>query len=594
MRMLTSPIMGLNEDVPKLAPSRAFLTRRRLIFALVVGLAASGLTVELVRILAPRGLGLLELFLIAIFLFQVPAVVIPFCNALLGFIFRLGFSDPIARAFLGTVQARDTDAIFTRTAVTMFLRNEDSVRAFALLRFIKKNLDAMGHGDQFDYFILSDSSHSDVIAAEAQALKEWQSEIANKGRLFYRNRTANIGFKGGNLRDFCEVWGNDYDFAVLLDADSLMTGDSIIRFIRIMQANPKLGILQTLIVNLPSDSVFARVFEFGHRHAMRCGIVGAGWWQGDRCQFWGHNALIRLKPFLEFGQLPILTGGPPLGGHIICHDQIEAALIQRGGYDVVTYPEESGSYEGSPPTLLDFIQRNHRWCQGNLQNLRLLGTPRFSAMSRFHLVHVAHRFLAWAAVIIFAALLALEVGTWPANVLIPRTDIIWLYAIWLGLYFMPKLLGLAEALLCSRERYGGIIKLLVGAMTELVFTFLLAPVVMFAATQFMAALFYGRTITWNGQRRDGYRLSLRDTARFLWPATVFGAAMIMFLLIMAPDAILWFFPLLVGLILAGPFAIVTSLPKLGTWAARSKLCGCPEEIEPRAASEITAMAESRR
>ena len=164
----------------------------------------------------------------------------------------------------------------------------------------------------------------------------------------------------GTCAIFARSRGGRYEFMVLLDADSLMTGETILRLVRTMHTNPRIGVLQTIMVGVLMPSFFAQVFEFGHRLGMLCSAVGAVWWQGDRCQFWGHNAIIRLAPFIEFCFLQPLPGRGPFSGHIICHDQIEASLMQRAGYEIRVLPEESGSYEGMPPTLIEFMDRHYR------------------------------------------------------------------------------------------------------------------------------------------------------------------------------------------------------------------------------------------
>ena len=183
----------------------------------------------------------------------------------------------------------------------------------------------------------------------------------------YRAAHVNTGFKAGNIWDFCERWGDQHEFAVTLDADSFMTAAAIMRMVRIMQADPKLGILQGLVVGMPSTSAFARIFQFGMRLGMRSYTIGSAWWQGDCGPYWGHNAVIRIAPFIAHCRIPELPEGGVLGGHVLSHDQIEAVLMRRAGYDVRVLPEEDLGWEENPPTLIEFIRRDLRWCQGNMQ-----------------------------------------------------------------------------------------------------------------------------------------------------------------------------------------------------------------------------------
>jgi membrane glycosyltransferase len=233
---------------------------------------------------------------------------------------------------------RESSAFPERIAIVMTICNEAADGVFARLDAIKTSLDKTPCEAQFDYFVLSDSSIPRIIDAEMAACLAFRAKHGERSRLIYRRRDFNEGFKAGNVRDFCEKWGSDYDFMVLLDADSLMTGETILRLVRTMHANPRLGVLQTIMAGVLMPSFFAQVFEFGHRLGMVCTAVGAVWWQGERCQFWGHNAIIRMAPFIEFCRLQSIPGTGPFSGHVICHDQIEASLMQRAGYEVRVLP----------------------------------------------------------------------------------------------------------------------------------------------------------------------------------------------------------------------------------------------------------------
>ena len=215
----------------------------------------------------------------------------------------------------------------------------------------------------------------------------------------------NSGFKAGNVRDFCERWGSRHEFAVTLDADSFMPADAIIRLVRIMQVDPRLGILQGLIVGLPSTSLFARIFQFGMRLGMRSYTIGSAWWQGDCGPYWGHNAILRLKPFIEHCQLPVLTGDGEAERHILSHDQIEAALMRAAGYHVRVLPREDLGWEDNPPTVLEFMRRDLRWCQGNMQYWRFLMLPNLTSVSRYQLVLAILMFIgspAWVGLLVLA------------------------------------------------------------------------------------------------------------------------------------------------------------------------------------------------
>jgi membrane glycosyltransferase len=446
------------------------------------------------------------------------------------------------------------------------------------------SLNSTGYSDFFDLHLLSDSSEAEIISEEETRLKAWQTRSPKKP-LFYRRRGFNTDYKPGNLREFCDRAGHEYEFIVLLDADSLMSGREIVRHVRTMTANPRLGILQSVIVGILPPSFFARVYEFGHRHGLHCSIVGAVWWQGDRCQFWGHNATIRLAPFIKYCRLPEFLGKGAFAGHIICHDQIEASLIHSAGYDVRVLPVETGSYEETPPTFLDFAKRNHRWCQGNFKNLRVLAMRGLPAIDRFQLAIVAQRFLAWPATICFVTLAVAPTILWPSDMPFAKQSAGILYFVWMLLFFAPKLLGILDAILREGQKYGGAARLVLGALTELVFTSLLTPVSMFEATRFMMYLATGRRLDWDVQRRSSHRITMRSALRVLWLPTAYGMLLSALLAIENAAALFWFLPFLLGLVFCIPFVALTSAPALNAWALRKRLCAVPEELSP--STEIT-------
>jgi membrane glycosyltransferase len=558
---------------------QTIISGRRCIFFLLVIAAIGLMTTEFIGVFSGIAFSFLYAALLATFAVNVAWTAFAFCNALIGFVVlcrsnnRVAVSSPLQRPGGGV-------PLTARTAVVMTICNDKPAEVFARLRSIQKSLDQTSSADTFDYFVLSDSSLPDVIEDEHRAFEAWQAGLPDAARVTYRRRPVNEGFKPGNLRDFCARWGQNYTFMLLLDADSLMTGETVVRLVRMMQNRPELGILQSVIVGVLNPSFFARVFEFGHRHALRCSIVGSEWWQADRCQFWGHNAVIRLAPFSQYCEMPYLPGKGPFSGHIICHDQIEASFMHRAGYEVRVLPQECGSYEGIPPTVLEFMKRNHRWCQGNLKNLKVAGAPGLAGMDRFHLCVVAQRFIAWPALVVFVLLAAIETRLWPADAAFPAAAAVGLYILWLAMFFAPKLLGIVNAILDPASRYGSGPRLILCGFVEFVFTVLLTPATMVGATNFMISSLFDRRLVWGAQRRQGYSLSWRDAWASLWLETLIGLALFAFLAATNMSAVVWFAPFWLGLVVAVPFAVVTSLPEAERWAIRWQVCSFPEEIDP--------------
>ena len=563
---------------PTGAQSAITVMWRRRLFAFVCFATLVLMIDRLAQILAPAGFGLIEILMILMFIVFVPWSILGFWNSLLGFL--LWFTrNPMEAINPVATRAREDDPIFIRTAILMTLRNENPARAYRRLRTIKKSIDATGQGEHFDYYVLSDSSKPDVIAAERAAYAAWVPEFPSLDRLVYRHRDDNVGFKAGNVRDFCERWGKQYEIMLPLDADSLMTGSAIVRMVRIMQANPRLGILQSLVVGLPAASFFARVFQFGMRHGMRAFTSGSAWWHADCGPFWGHNAAVRIAPFTDFCKLPDLPGKPPFGGHILSHDQVEAVLMRRAGFEVRVLPEDDGSFEENPPALLDFVRRDLRWCNGNLQYLKILGIPGLLPTNRAQIALAIQMFLVSPATVLFAVLAAIAAARWPSEVAFPAKPALALYLLFIFMYFSPKLFGAAEALLRFPKQFGGVLRISAGVIVETIFSLILLPISNFNQAMFMTALLFGKANGWGSQQRDHYQVAWFAAARELMPATIFGLLMLAFLALTVPSAIPWFLPFLAGLVLSIPFAVFTSSPAIGDAAVRLKLCAIPEEFD---------------
>ena len=505
------------------------------------------------------------------FAIAAPWSVLGVCNAALGF-WLLRFHPDGLHAVAPFAKAGERKTrLSTRSALLLTIRNEDVARAFARLRAMQESLDATGEGEAFDWFVLSDTSDPDIAAAE-------EAEFARcAARAHYRRRRENIGYKAGNIRDFCERWGADYEFMIPLDADSLMDGETILKLVRIGEAYPGIGILQSLVVGAPSRAAFARIFQFGMRAGMRTYTMGATWWTGDCGPFWGHNALVRVAPFTRHCVLPKLAGDR----HILSHDQIEAALMRRAGYEVRALPVECGSFEENPPTLLDFVTRDLRWCQGNMQYVKLLAMPGLPPTSRFQLVWAVSMFIgapAWTAIVALAALKpALEdVSNFPA------ARAIWLYVLFLLFYLAPKLAGFADVALTrgAIARYGGTLRFCAGAAVETLCSFVIGAVTTLNVTLFLIGLLFERRMGWRAQARDAHRLSARVALRAFWQHLLFGAAVMALAGYAAPHLLLWSLPVTLGYVVAIPFALASAAPRLGARCARWGLCATPEELAP--------------
>jgi membrane glycosyltransferase len=573
--------------------SMAELTRRRRI---VIGLNLATYLLLMgagVEVLGAGGWTWVSGLLLAAFAIGAPWTVLGFWNALIGLWLLHMAKDPMRQVAPFAVAAAANTPIDVKTAVLMTLRNEDPGRVFRRLRTVKNSLDASGFGDKFSYFILSDTDDPVLAAAEEVTAETWMRQAKGFSRIIYRRRTDNKGYKAGNVRDFCERWGPDFELMLLLDADSLMSGEAIVHLVRIMQAHPKLGILQSLVVGLPSSSVFARIFQFGMRHGMRCYTMGQAWWVGECGPFWGHNALVRIAPFTAHCHLPALPGRPPLGGQVLSHDQVEAALMRRAGFEVRVLPEERGSWEDNPPTMLEFARRDLRWCQGNMQYSRLLHLRGLHPVSRFQLVWAILMFLGTPAWTLMIALL--PAAAWQARGIanFPVGSAIALYIGFLTMYLMPKIAGLINVVLTKDgvRRYGGWLRFTASAAIEVVFSFLQGAVSTIRTSIFMIGLLFGTSVTWGGQARDTHGVSWSTAFSALWPQLLFGAMVCGALLLISPAVFWWSLPLTAGYVFAVPFSVVTAIPAIGRMFARTGLCGIPEDFDPPA--EVRAIEADR-
>ena len=481
---------------------------------------------------------------------------------------------------------RGDEPVTASTAILLCIRNELPERMIRNLEPLLAGLDAAGYGGRFSLYVLSDTSDARIASAEQACFAALASRWRDQVGITYRRRALNTGYKAGNIRDFCERWGRDHDFAVTLDADSLMPADAVLRLVRIMQANPRLGILQGLIVGLPSASAFARIFQFGMRLGMRSYTIGSAWWQGDCGPYWGHNAVLRLEPFIAHCALPALSRDGAEDRHILSHDQIEAVLMRAAGYDVRVLPQEDLGWEENPPTLIEFIRRDLRWCQGNMQYWRFLSLPGLRPVSRYQLALAIVMFIgspAWIGLLVLGTL-AVAFADTPANFIEPDAGMA-LFLCMLVMWFAPKIASAIEVLLHPefRRGFGGAGLFAVNMVIETVFSILLCPILWFGHTIFLAGLLFGREIGWIGQTRDGHAVPFTLALRNFWPHTLFGSAVLGLLAVTQPAAIPYALFLAGGPALAIPFAMITAWPRLGSLAARVGIGRLPEETARPAA-----------
>jgi len=556
------------------------ISGRRVLFAVLFAITMAGVLVLAALALAPGGFDIIDITLLALVAVTLPWMVAGFWNAVIGFLIVRLAADPIAAVMPAAARIRGDEPVTVSTAILLCIRNELPERMIRNLEPMLAGLDIAGCGERFNLYVLSDTSDAKIAGDEEACFAAFTARWRDRVAVTYRRRKVNTGYKAGNIREFCERWGGKHDFAVTLDADSFMTADAVLRLVRIMQADPRLGILQGLIVGLPSTSAFARVFQFGMRLGMRSYTIGSAWWQGDCGPYWGHNAVLRLKPFIAHCALPVLSGNGTEDRHILSHDQIEAVLMRAAGYDVRVLPQEDLGWEENPPTLLEFIRRDLRWCQGNMQYWRFLRLPGLKPVSRYQLALAILMFIgspAWIGLLVLGTL-ALAFSDTPASFIRADAGMALLVCV-LVMWFSPKIASAIDILLRPelRRAFGGTGLFIINYVVETVYSILLCPILWFGHTIFLTGLLFGREIGWIGQTRDDHAVPFTLALHNLWPHTLLGCAALGLLAVTQPTGIPYALLLAAGPALAIPFAMMTAWPLLGSFAARVGIGRLPEE-----------------
>jgi membrane glycosyltransferase len=573
---------SVRDDRAIAAPAPMLAFRRALFFS-SVGLTIAGEIVLSVVALSVHGFGFADYVLVALFAITLPWYVIGFWNAAIALLIMRFARDPAASVTSAAALVKGDERITTSTAILMCLRNEPPERAIRHLTPLLEGLAASDAADHFHLYLLSDTTDPAIAAPEEARFHAFAAAWRGRLEVSYRRRNANTAFKAGNIRDFCDRWGGLHDFAVVLDADSIMTAGAVLQLVRIMQADRRIGILQTLVTGLPSRSAFARLFQFGMRLAMRSYTIGSAWWQADCGPYWGHNAIIRLAPFIEHCGLPLLPQSALISGHVLSHDQIEAVLMRRAGYEVRVLAEEGDSFEQNPPTLIEFMRRDLRWCQGNMQYWHFLKTPGLKPVSRYQLFLAILLFLgspAWMALLVIGTAAAAWAGSGAAFI---RPDAgIALLATVLVTWFAPNIATAVDVLAQPKLRYafGGTARFVASFTAATIFSLLLVPIMWFGHSLFLVGLLFGRTVGWTVQARDDHAVPWSLAARQFWPQTLLGLAVVSTLAVTAPRAIPYALVLAGGPLLSIPLAVWSASPSVGAALVRIGLGRLPEETMP--------------
>ena len=473
-----------------------------------------------------------------------------------------------------------------RTAIIMPICNEDVSTVFAGLRATCESVAATGHARQFDVFVLSDSYTPETAAAERAAWEDLRAALAESPNqpqveVYYRLRTRRTHRKAGNVADFCRRWGKDYRYMVVLDADSVMSGDCLTSMVKLMEANPTAGIIQTATQAIGHVTLHARAQQFASRVTGRLFTLGMQFWQLGESHYWGHNAIIRVEPFMKHCALAPIKGTGGMSGGIMSHDFVEAALMRRAGYHVWLVSDLVGSYEQQPPDLLAELQRDRRWCQGNLQNARLMMEPGIHPVHRAMFVTGTMAYVSaplWLAFLTLGTALWLSgsslVSSW--SVLPAELAGLWIWT--LCLLFLPRVLGIAAVLMRGEQRqYGGAWGLVKSSVLESGLAIVQAPVRMLAHSLFVVVALTGIKLDWKSPPREAAAVPWKIAAAQLAPMTLVIAMLAVGVAMIDPSALIWLMPVGLPLLLAIPLTVLTSQIALGTTLRDRGFLLIPEE-----------------
>jgi len=594
---------------------------RRLRLPLFLGLVGATMVwgaILMLRIMGADGITLLEGVILVLFAVTFGWISVAFWTGIFGFILTVLGRDPLTlgrRSELPDLWPGEAPPVspdqlplstrththrgrplVTRTAVVMPAFNEDPGRVLQGLSAVIDSLERTGFGEHFHVFLLSDTTDPILADREESAWHAWRGGCRHPDRLFYRRRPSNEGRKAGNVAEFCRKWGDSYDFMVVLDADSVMSGETLVALARTMEANPDAGLLQTVPLPARQSALFGRILQFaGHLYTPMF-ATGQAFWQGDGANYWGHNAMLRLEPFARHCELPVLPGRPPMGGEILSHDFVEAALLGRAGWRSYLLAGMRGSYEEVPETITDFAIRDRRWAQGSLQHLRLLWMKGIRPVNRAHFLLGAMAYLSsvfWLLMLLAATSYVLyfhdRAGAQgggsgpvflvdriaPASVTLPS-----LLGITAALLFLPKLLGLAVALPGRRREFGGAVRLVASSLLEAAFAVLLAPLMMLLHSGFVAGILGGLNVRWNAQVRGLRRVSWREAWSRSGGALAVGTVWCGATLAISPGFFLWLTPIFAGILLSPALFRWTSSDRLGMVTRKRGVFLAPTEVSP--------------
>ena len=529
-----------------------------------------------------------KFLMIFLFILTFGWIALFFWSSIFGFFELLRHKKPI-----GLKWANDAVVLSGKTALLMPIYNEDPVKVYANLLAMAQELDQTGQGEHFDIFVLSDTTNPKTWIQEEKLWLETQRRMPARIHLYYRRRVQNTARKSGNIEDFCKKWGRLYDFMIVLDADSLLSGSTMLKMSQLMQINTDTGIIQAPPMCINKNSLFARIQQFAGKVYGSVVAAGSAYWQDGESNYWGHNAIIRVKAFMDCCKLPVLAGKAPFGGHILSHDFVEASLICRGGWRTWLLPELNGSYEECPPSMIDFAIRDRRWCQGNLQHIKVLLSRNLNPISRVHFLIGIMSYVSsplWLCFLLVGITAALgkalippnyfPVGyslfpTWPV---FDKVGTIGLFLLSMFMLIFPKFLGLLVYLAGNSQRnVTKIFNATKSVFTEILFSALTAPIMMMFQSKFVFDILFGSSVGWNPQNRDDTGTPWKTAYKVHFWHTLLGLATTFIVWHYVSVLFWWILPVTLGLTFSIPISVFSSRESLGRLAKEHQYFLIPEE-----------------
>jgi membrane glycosyltransferase len=565
---------------------------RRYIYVILSLLTAVSGVYIMFDILSANELNTLETIILVLFGISFTWLSLAFWSGAFGFVLQMLRIDPLSLKSTRNLAADDTP-IITRTAVVMPVYNEDTHRVIAGFEATLRSLEKTGEIAKFDFFLLSDTTNLNIAQAERDAWQLLQERLGDLGQqVFYRRREKNIGRKVGNLAEFCQRWGANYEQMIVLDADSIMAGDCLLKMVRAMQANPRCGLIQTIPIPVRQTTFFGRFVQFAAVLYSPMLATGLAFWQTDAANYWGHNAIIRMRAFIDHCGLPTLAGKAPFGGDILSHDFVEAAMLRRAGWDVFLLADLEGSYEEVPCNIIDYAKRDRRWVQGNIQHLGIIDTKDLHPISRLHFLLGAVAYITSLIWMLMLVLSTADAVVRAINANVYFTDIHQLYPNWpiakteliIALILLttlllmgPKLLGVIVTLTHRRKQFGGARAIIKGTIIETIFAVLIAPIMMIYHAYFVISVLLGFKVNWDSQEREGRLLPwgecIARTSKMTFAALLWGCVTYIY----APIFFWWLLPVLTGLVLSAPLVRYSSSLDWGRGARAHKIFVTPNE-----------------